>query len=388
MTPLKIKLLAFRGAPDATFENADTQIQTLIAAENYILVDAHPDVLYFLSGGSEMPATEVVTPGRFYILIGSRHNNAYASATEVKSWMNARGIPSLLLDAEEADTRAVLENFLKVRFALENLKEKRAGLIGNVSDWLIASAIDAKILKEKTGIQLTQIPWEMLKHFSEYEPSETFLHAFAGHNNMDLQDTARVYSMLADTIAANKLDAITVECFPMVKKDGVTACLPLAKFNNDGFPAGCEGDITAITGMMLGKELTGMVPWIANTNKVTNDICVFSHCTIAPCLVDNMQIRTHFETGMGTAVEGDFKNDVITIFRFDNTLSKAFVATTKITGRPKSPTACRTQIEVQLSEREVHLLQENPLGNHHLILLGDWSELIRMACGVMGVEVL
>lgn len=388
MTPLKIKLLAFRGVPDAVFENADTQLQKLIASENYVLDDENPDVLYFLSGGSEMPATEVVTPGRFYILIGSRHNNSYASATEVKAWMNARGIPSLLLDEDEADTRAVLENYLKVRSALENLKEQRAGLIGNVSDWLISSAIEATLLKEKTGIQLIQIPWEKLKHFSEFEPSETFLNAFAGHNNIDLQDTARVYSMLADTIAANKLDAITVECFPMVKKDGVTACLPLAKFNNDGFPAGCEGDITAITGMMLGKELSGMVPWIANTNKVTNDLCVFSHCTIAPCLIDNMQIKTHFETGMGTAVEGDFKNDVITIFRFDNTLSKAFVATTKIIGRPKSPTACRTQIEVQLSEREVHLLQENPLGNHHLILPGDWSELIRMACGVMGVEVL
>lgn len=388
MAQLKIKFLAFKGAPDAVFENADTQIQKHIASENYVLVDDHPDVLYFLSGGSEMPATEVVTPGRFYLLIGSRHNNAYASATEMKAWMNARGIQSLLLDAEEGETRNVLENFLKVRTALEKLNGQRAGLIGNVSDWLISSAIEATLLKEKTGIQLIQIPWEKLKHFSEFESSETFLNAFAGHNNMDLQDTARVYSMLADTIAANMLDAITVECFPMVKKDGVTACLPLAKFNNDGFPAGCEGDITAITGMMLGKELTGMVPWIANTNKVTNDLCVFSHCTIAPCLIDNMQIKTHFETGMGTAVEGDFKNDVITIFRFDNTLSKAFVATTKITGRPKSPTACRTQIEVHLSEREVNLLRENPLGNHHLILPGDWSELICMACDLMKIEVL
>jgi len=149
MTPLKIKLLAFKGAPDAAFENANTQIQKHIASENYVLVDENPDVLYFLSGGSEMPATEVVAPVRFYLLIGSRHNNSYASATEVKAWMNARGIQSLLLDAEEAETREVLENFLKVRTALEKLKGQRAGLIGNVSDWLIASAIDANILKEK-----------------------------------------------------------------------------------------------------------------------------------------------------------------------------------------------------------------------------------------------
>jgi L-fucose isomerase-like protein len=140
--------------------------------------------------------------------------------------------------------------------------------------------------------------------------------------------------------------------------------------------------------MMLCKELTGIVPWIANINKATDKVCMFSHCTIAPGLVSGFSVKTHFETGQGTAIEGDFKGDLITIFRFDNTLSKAFIATANITGRPKSASACRTQIEVKLSESEVKQLREYPLGNHHLIFPGDCKRLLEFACKVLGIDVL
>ena len=139
---------------------------------------------------------------------------------------------------------------------------------------------------------------------------------------------------------------------------------------------------------MLCKELTGIIPWIANTNKVTNEVCLFSHCTIAPGLVSGFSIKTHFETNKGTAIQGHFKSDLITIFRFDNKLSKAFIATANITGRPKSKTACRTQIEVKLTENEVRLLRENPLGNHHLIYPGDCKDLLHLACKLLDIDVL
>jgi L-fucose isomerase-like protein len=174
----------------------------------------------------------------------------------------------------------------------------------------------------------------------------------------------------------------------MVKKDCVTACLPLAKFNNDGIPAGCEGDLTAIVGMMLCKELTGTIPWTANVNKVTDEVCMFSHCTIAPSLVTDLSVKSHFETGVGTAIQGNFKGDLVTIFRFDRHLSKMFVATANIIGRPKSATACRTQIEVKLTENEVDLLIHQPLGNHHLIFPGDCKNLLQLACETLSIDIL
>ena len=387
MSKLNIKLLAFQGAPDAVFKNAVTRIENLVSPENYTLVESNPDVLFFLSGGSELPATKQVSAGNFYLLIGSQHDNAYASATEVKAYLNDRNIPSLLLDEEEAGTAAILNDFLIVKKALGNLHGKKLGQIGQVSDWLISSAIPADILEDKLGIKLNVIPWNELAHFSEFKASEPFLNSFSGFTQMDLTETAKVSELLTNTIQKQNLDAITVECFPMVQKDCVTACLPLARLNNEGIPAGCEGDITAITGMMLCKELTGIIPWIANINKVSEEVCMFSHCTISPGLVSDFSIKTHFETGQGTAIEGDFKGDLITIFRFDNKLSKAFIATANITGRPKSPTACRTQIEVKLMANEVKLLRESPLGNHHLIFPGDYTRLLQLGCRILGIDV-
>jgi L-fucose isomerase-like protein len=388
VTKLKVKLLAFQDAPDAVYKNAVKRVEKLISHDKYTLTETDPDILFFLSGGSERAAMKQVSEGKFYLLIGSQHDNAYASATEVKAYLNDRKIRSMLSDEEEARTAELLKDFFTVKQALKNLKDKKLGLIGQVSDWLISSAIPTDLLEAKFGIKLILIPWSGLPHFSTFKASETFLDFFSGSSHPDLTETSKVNEMLTDIIQHYNLDAITVECFPIVQKDSVTACLPLAKFNNEGIPSGCEGDITAIAGMMLCKELTGIIPWIANINKVTDEVCMFSHCTIAPGLVSGFSVKTHFETSKGTAIEGDFKGDLITIFRFDNKLSQAFIASANITGRPKSATACRTQIEVKLSENEVRLLSEHPLGNHHLIFPGDCINLLHVACLLLGIEVL
>jgi len=388
VTKLKIKLLAFQGAPDTVFENAINRIEKLISPQSYLLSESDPDILFFLSGGSEQPATKQISAGHFYVLIGSQHDNSYASATEVKAYLNNLNIPSILLDEEEAETEAFLSDFYIVKQALKNLNGKKLGLIGQVSDWLISSAIPAGLLDEKLGIKLTEIPWSELAHFSELKASDAFLASFPDEKHIDLTETAKVSELLTNTIQKRNLDAITVECFPLVKRYSVTACLPLATFNNKGIPAGCEGDLTAIAGMMLCKELTGVIPWIANINKATDEVCMFSHCTIAPGLVSGFSVKTHFETGKGTAIEGDFKGDLLTIFRFDNKLSKAFIATANISGRPKSATACRTQIEVKLTGDEVKLLRQSPLGNHHLIFPGDCKKLLHIACLLLGIDVL
>ncbi len=388
MTKLKVKLLAFNGAPENVFKNAVKRVEKLISPGNYMLTENDPDILFFLSGGSELNALKQVSSGNFYLLIGSQHDNAYASATEVKAYLNEMHIPSLLLDEEEAETKTFLQDFFTVKQALKNLRGKKLGQIGEVSDWLISSSIPAELLESKLGIELNVVPWSELAHFSEFKASEPFLASFSGSTKIDLTETAKVSQLLTNTIQKRNLDAITVECFPMVQKDSVTACLPLARFNNEGLPAGCEGDITAIAGMMLCKELTGISPWIANINKVTDEVCMFSHCTIAPSLVSDFSVKTHFETGKGTAIEGNFKGELITIFRFDNKLSKAFIATANIIGRPKSPSACRTQIEVKLTENEVKLLRQSPLGNHHLIYPGDCKHLLNTACLLIGIEVL
>lgn len=386
MTKLKIKLLIFNGAPAFEKESAPGRIEKLMPAGSYEIVeDEDPDVLFFLTGGSERNAIESVGRDGFYLLIGSDKGNAYASATEVKSYLDENETGSFLMGEEETATPGFLANFLKVKFAVEALKGKRIGLIGEISGWLVNSAVSAKSLMSKFGIELVNIKWDDINHYSQFAPAEGFEALFKERGIDNLECSARVNQMLKETISAHSLDAITVECFPMVQNEGVTACLSLARFNNDGFPAGCEGDLTAVLGMMVCKELTGIVPWIANINRVSDDGCLFSHCTIAPGLLTDFSVTTHYETGKGSAVAGRFKSDTVTVFRFDKWLSKAFIAVGDVIDRPSYATACRTQIEVKMSKEDMQRLKNNPLGNHHLIFPGDCSQLLECFCKVKGI---
>jgi L-fucose isomerase-like protein len=388
MTVLRIKMVAYQNAPKQLFDNAERKITTLVGGGKYSLVEQDPHVLFFLSGGAEEEAVQIVKPQHFYILVGSRHGNSWSAASEVKAYLNQHNIPSMLLDEEDSETPILFRNLLAVLQAIENLKGKRLGLIGKVSGWLVASGMPADVLKSKFGIELQNISWADFPHFSSFEPSKDFLGTFSSVQNFNLTDTARVYQQLNQVIESGNLDAVTVECFPLVKKDKVTACLPLARFNDIGVPAGCEGDLTAIAGMMLCQELTGIIPWIANINKISEEGCMFSHCTIATNMVSGYSVMTHYETDKGTAIAGQFKSDIVTVFRFDNAFQKAFVAVAQVTGRPQLATACRTQIEVKLAEKEVALLRNKPLGNHHLLFPGDCRDSLVLACMVLNISVL
>jgi len=268
---------------------------------------------------------------------------------------------------------------------------KSKELLGYYKDnqkWLIASDIQGNVLKSKFDIELVKIDWESHEQYSEFEINNQFITHFNNSDGIDLKDSSKVYNLIEHIINDNKLDAITVECFPMVREHAVTACLALSKLNNDLFPAGCEGDLTAITGMIIAKELVGQVPWMANLVSINKNTVFLAHCTIATNLVSKYKIATHFETNSGTAVQGIFEANEITIFRFDKNLEKAFIGTGIVTSKPDRSDACRTQIEVELPNNSIELLNEQPLGNHHLILPGRFKDILEFFCKLKQIKVI
>jgi len=385
MTTLRVKLLAYRGAEQPIFDQGKAQFLNLVNAERVEFVENKPDLLFFLSGGSERPATDILDQGHFYTFLAGKAGNAYAAATEVKAYANQQGIRTMLLDSDDLRTPAHLTRLVDVLEGLQRLQGQKLGLIGEVSEWLIASRIAPQRLKDKLGIELKHIPWDSLPVYHSQPVSEELLDTFHSQT-FDLHDTGRVHTLLQECITSRGLDAITVECFSLVTKHSVTACLPLGKFNAEGVPAGCEGDIVSIVGMMLAKETTGIIPWMANTVQVSETGSFFAHCTIAPNLTDDITITTHFETGKGTAIQSTFTADEVTLFRLDQTLSKSFLTTGRVLKRPRHDTMCRTQVELQLPPAAVRALQENPLGNHHLILPGDHTDTLALVFHILGLK--
>jgi len=168
----------------------------------------------------------------------------------------------------------------------------------------------------------------------------------------------------------------------------VTACLALAQLNTEGLVAACEGDTASMAGMAVGLALTGRVPWMANTTRVTEESLILSHCTAPFDLVGNVLLPAHYETGYSLAVEGEVSMTDVTIYRFSDKLDRAFVAEGKVVSRPRLADACRTQAEISLSMEALLQLREKPLGNHLLVVPFKCEEILRLLCRYKNIEVI
>lgn len=389
MTKLKVKILAYKEAKPDYIKLGEERLRKMLPdfADRIEFVDNGAEILFILSGGSENTAAHIAEKGKYYIILSNELDNSNAAAMEIKAWMNREGVTSVLLTNPE-EMNCFFNSYVEVVDAISQLKNKNLGLIGNVSDWLIASSIEKEVLKQKLGVNLKTIDWKNLTQFENATINAEFLNRFEYANQVEIENASKIYNILNDCIVDEKLDAITVECFPLVRQKMVTACLALSMFNDDNLPAGCEGDLVSIAGMMFAKEVFKTVPWMANVAKISNDSVLLAHCTIGKNLLSNYQVTTHFETGLGTAIQGVYRHDEITIFRFNSALNKAFVSSGKVLNRPNYTTACRTQIEVELPIEKIQSLKTNPLGNHHLILAGNQVEKLKIACSMLNIDII
>jgi len=378
---------AHRGASPDTAVRAEDLMNSLLTPGAFIMTDIQPDIVLFMSGGSERRALELADPSRPVLLLSIRGNNAYAAATEVMAWMVNNGRIAVLSDAADAFESGLLSNWKKVAGAMQSLTGTRAGLLGSVSEWLVASDVSAVTLRDRFGIELTGIPWSGMPDYSNEAPDPALMARFGGQLPESMEEAARVLTLLRRAMAVNRLGSVAVECFSLVQQRKVTACLALAQLNAEGVVAACEGDTASLAGMTVGLALTGSVPWMANTTRLTDESLVLSHCTAPFDFVGNVKLPTHYETGYSLAVDGEVNMTDVTVYRFSEQLDRAFVAEGRVTGRPRLADACRTQVEISLPREALKQLREKPLGNHLLVSAGRQADLIRLACRYKGIKI-
>jgi len=388
MNKLKINLIAFPDAPKDIIVRGEEILRNKLTDFDIEINNQNPDALFIITGGSESKAKSILIEKKQILILAITESNSYAAASEIKAYCNQNQINSVLYNIDnETNLANKLSYYLKSTKALNKLKKYKIGLIGEVSEWLIASNIEKNLLNNKFGIQLEKIAWNNFPKYSEYPVNNDFVNHF-NNSGFNLEDSSKVFNLLKDMVKQKQFDAITVECFPLVRENAVTACLALSKLNTEGFASGCEGDITSITGKVIVNELTGQVPWMANIASIEEEKIFFAHCTIATDLISDYKINTHFETNEGTAVQGKFKAESATVFRLNNELSKAFISYGKIVERPEREDSCRTQIKIELPKEDILKLKENPLGNHHLLIPGNQVELLNYFCRLTGIEII
>ena len=337
------------------------------------------DLIYVRTGGAEgifkalLP--EMLARGieRYYLLTSGK-SNSLAASLEILSYLRQQGLKGEVLHGSDAYVAERIQILEKVQEARARLREMRIGVIGQPSDWLIASQADPIALLDKLGVRMEEVPMEELlveigKASGEPAPAEQEM---APKVREAYPGAVKIYNALKVLVERHGLDAFTLRCFDLLTTVGNTGCLALACFNSEGVPASCEGDVPALVSMMIANALTGVTGFQANPARIDTETgeMLFAHCTIPFNMVEDWQFDTHFESGIGVGIHGLFPEGPVTVFKVSGDLKRHFVAEGELLGNQYEQNLCRTQVILRLNPADARYFLTDPIGNHHVIIPG------------------
>ena len=312
-------------------------------------------------------------------LIADGRNNSLAASLEILTYLGQQGVDGRIVHGtNEEIVNDIIGNSIKPATGNLFLKS-RIGLFGQPSDWLIASGVDYDFIREKFGIDTVNIDLQRLIDGIKTVPqadAEIVVNDIIKRvkhvgepSHSDMIEAAKTYLAIKEICKEEKLDAMTIRCFDIVKTCNTTSCLALALLNDEGIVAGCEGDMQTLISMLLVKRLCKEKAFMANPSILTDNTTMFAHCTIPLSMCDDTIIRSHFESSIGVAIQGSMPLTDYTIFKWGGRrLEKYFVAEAKAVENKYSNHFCRTQITLDINMKPYLLKQ--PIGNHHVIIKG------------------
>lgn len=348
------------------------------------------DLIYVRTGGAEgifkslLPEMLAKGVGRFYLLTSGK-SNSLAASLEILSYLRQQGLKGEVLHGSADYLRHRISLIGTAADARKKLHGMRLGVVGQPSDWLISSHADATSVMDKIGAKIVEVPMEdLLKEIPLADGSPAPKEEpMADNVRKAYPGAVQVYNALKVLVEKYQLDAFTLRCFDLLTTVGNTGCLALASFNSDGIPAACEGDVPALLSMMISYALTGCTGFQANPARidVQEGKMLFAHCTIPFNMVSNWQYDTHFESGIGVGIHGEFPEGPVTVFKVSGRMDRFFVSEGELLYNQYEDNLCRTQIAIQIPPEDAAYFLKDPIGNHHIIIPGHHKELIQELLG-------
>ena len=347
----------------------------------------HLSVLFIATGGVEKLVAHCIEQlPRPTIMLADGMQNSLAAALEISSWLRGRGLKSEILHGEPGHIATRIMKLHKNFIAQQQLSGARIGVIGTPSSWLIASSVDYLLAKRRWGVEYIDVQlervYEKYNRITDNEVGEACAQ-FASRalacreaSPEDLLKAMRLYRAIKEICDEEKFSAITLSCFKLIEKTGTTGCLALSLLNDDGIIAGCEGDLQSIFTLIFLKKLAGKTGFMANPSLINakeNEI-ILAHCTVGTQLTEKFIIRSHFETEKGIGIQGILPSGDITVVKCGGeSLDEYFVASGRLVENTNYINMCRTQIRVKLNT-DVSYFLKNPLGNHHMVIQGNYVD--------------
>jgi len=346
------------------------------------------ELIYVRTGGTEgifrneLPRMLRQSKQPFYLLTSGK-SNSLAASMEILSFLRQQGLKGEILHGSEDYIRNRIATLEQVGKTMRELNGCRLGVIGEPSDWLISSQAKYRTILDTLGIEIVnidmdellmlidRIPANIESDLTNYAPNETIKQSLTG--------AERIYEALKLIVEGYDLQGFTLRCFDLLGTVHNTGCIALAKFNAEGIVAGCEGDIPAMLSMKIAQAVTGKSGFQANPARINPETgeMLFAHCTIPLNMVENFELDTHFESGIGVGIRGFMQPGPVTIFKVSGSLDRHFAEEGELIENLGKPDLCRTQQVIHLNNKEAaKYFLTNPIGNHHIIMQGHHKQVL------------
>ena len=258
-------------------------------------LDESGEVFLILGGGTENQIYSRYKHNQssnYCHLIAHDENNSLPAALELLAALRNLGIKGRIYFLDSSDPKKcmkMLQELSEFYSIKKRLNETRIGAIGEPSDWLVASSPDKKIVKEVWGPEMVDIPMNELIDINDTDDVNKDVNRLQKRcNNIvepdenDLVGAVKIYNRMNDLVKQYNVDALTVKCFDLLDKTGITGCYALSQLNDRRVLAGCEGDVISILTMQWLYYLTDSLPWMGNPSSVDveNNSLIIAHCTI------------------------------------------------------------------------------------------------------------
>lgn len=312
-------------------------------------VDNHQCVA-ILSGGAEALFLKLVDKGKVSLsepiyIIASGYSNSLAASLEILTWIQQHNGKGRVITEPEQLNQPIAD---------DQQPRTRVGVIGEPSDWLIASHVeDADALN--FGVELVHIPIEEVSSLGEVD---------GGMKGAEL-----IYERLKEIIGRYKLDALTLRCFDLLTTVKNTGCIALSHLNDEGIPASCEGDLPLLFTMLYAKQFYGQIGFQVNPARIQSDgKILFAHCTIPLKMTTSHVYDTHFESGIGVGIHGELPLGKYRLLKLSPDLTELVDEPVELIANQYEPNLCRTQVWIQTTPEVANELLTHPKANHHLLI--------------------
>ena len=357
-----------------------------------------PTMVLVGSGGvEEMVKANIDRLQPYVTLIADGLKNSLAASLEILSWMRLNNRHGRVLHGPTDFIIQGIDDYAIAHDTIDKLNGKRVGVIGKPSGWLIASNVDYQAMRERWGVAMVDVPldevvsgYQAVKDDEVQDITDEFIKKAFGIKEPSRDEVVkamRLYKAIKKIVEHYHLDAFTLNCFDLIPTTRTTGCVALALLNQEGIPAGCEGDEQTLLTMLAVQAATGEMTFMANPSKILDNAAheiVLAHCTIAPAMTDFYIVRDHYESLSGVAVEGVFEPMDMTVVKCGGRqMERYFISKAHLLECTSNPNMCRTQLHLRLDEPLDYFL-ERSIGNHHVIVRGDHTARLHTVLRMLG----